>query len=522
MSFSRILIVAEVRTASPLHIGDGRSTTRPGTLTAEEGQPVEINSVMTDVSGKAYIPGSSLKGAIRSWLEQAGVAWPVLEGALGRRDADPGDALGGKLEFHDAFFVSDPNPQPTHRWWSSVRKTCIAPGIAIDRHTGTVLDHSLFHTEYVAEGTVFRIEVTGDNVTEDELALLVAALDAFSDDEFPQTLGAETQNGWGRLEFSGPVIIQVLEPSDVGAWFDAGANNMPQTCFRQLDAPAIGRLRYKAQALVPASRPTSLRIKLRLNFDGGFLINDPSRCQKEGDPNHAPLLNAANLPILLPRSIRGRLRSQAEAIFRTVRPASPQLPGRDPRKGANAEHDNSGARSLPLIEQTFGAAGWRTPISFSYFSPVPQTGQAASASEKIQEFVAIDRFTGGAADEKKFNAARVYRPKLEGWISVDLDALRNSNNGPEAIGLLLLTLRDLVEGDVPMGFGAAKGYAANTGEVLRVEVSGTKELISAFLAGVPSAELPTVWTAGEAIPPGWPVWARTMLSAWCTASETGD
>jgi len=50
------IIVAE----TPIHIGAGN----------ESMNPVEPdNSVIKDKDGKPYIPGSSLKGALRSWLE---------------------------------------------------------------------------------------------------------------------------------------------------------------------------------------------------------------------------------------------------------------------------------------------------------------------------------------------------------------------------------------------------------------------------------------------------------------------
>jgi len=52
----RGIIVAE----TPIHIGAGN----------ESMNPVEPdNSVIKDKDGKPYIPGSSLKGALRSWLE---------------------------------------------------------------------------------------------------------------------------------------------------------------------------------------------------------------------------------------------------------------------------------------------------------------------------------------------------------------------------------------------------------------------------------------------------------------------
>ncbi len=67
--------------------------------------------------------------------------------------------------------------------------------------------------------------------------------------------------------------------------------------------------------------------------------------------------------------------------------------------------------------------------------------------------MAIDRFTGGAAPGLKFDADYADRPRLTGKIRVDLDRIE-----PWALGLLALTFRDLIEGDITFGFGASKGY----------------------------------------------------------------
>lgn len=105
----------------------------------------------------------------------------------------------------------------------------------------------------------------------------------------------------------------------------------------------------------------------------------------------------------------------------------------------------------------------------------------------MQEFVAIDRFTGGAKDQAKFNALALYRPVLEGCLRVHTPAL--SQNG---WALLALTLRDLKEGDITFGFGAAKGYGTctwqTTGTCWEEEEFQTciKAALAAFRDGIPN------------------------------------
>jgi len=103
----------------------------------------------------------------------------------------------------------------------------------------------------------------------------------------------------------------------------------------------------------------------------------------------------------------------------------------------------------------FGAAGWPTKVHLTPF--------VADKPAKLarQEFIAIDRFTGGGADGLKFDAGYVYQPVLHGVVTLHLGS--PSAPSPEwFVGLIALVLRDLVEGDLTFGYGAAKGYGACT------------------------------------------------------------
>jgi hypothetical protein len=81
--------------------------------------------------------------------------------------------------------------------------------------------------------------------------------------------------------------------------------------------------------------------------------------------------------------------------------------------------------------------------------------------------LAIDRFTGGGADGLKFNAQAVYQPVLSGTLRLDVRRL-----DLWALGLLALTLRDALEGDLTFGFGASKGYGAGHIRVTGIQAMG--------------------------------------------------
>lgn len=66
---NRYVFKAQITTVSPLHIGSGEMIERKG-LNDDEGNPLQISGVVVDARKKPYIPGSSLRGAMRDWLRE--------------------------------------------------------------------------------------------------------------------------------------------------------------------------------------------------------------------------------------------------------------------------------------------------------------------------------------------------------------------------------------------------------------------------------------------------------------------
>jgi hypothetical protein len=176
------------------------------------------------------------------------------------------------------------------------------------------------------------------------------------------------------------------------------------------------------------------------------------------------------------------LRAQAERIARTLAgtraaelvfdPAALKQ-GRPPVVRSVGELE-----ALDAVSCLFGAPGWRSPLRVTEFDLAP--GSAAPEAAR-QEFVAIDRFTGGGADERKFNAEPFAATGAEGFsmhgtIALDLralDTLAAARSAPATgegamagwegvLWLLKYVLRDLEEGDIGFGAGRSKGYGACT------------------------------------------------------------
>jgi CRISPR/Cas system CSM-associated protein Csm3 (group 7 of RAMP superfamily) len=465
---NRWRIQGEFTTVSPLHIGNGDVTTR----TPEYLQGVEISAVLTDHRGCAYIPATSLKGSLRAWLEAVGA--PNIRALFGTQDE------GGKAEIWDAPVLRSPNPPPQDRAWHSGRVTQVAAAVALDRSTRTAVDKKLFHYEYVPPGTVFELNICGQDLDPQEVAILLLALQSFDNAQQPPSLGSETGNGWGRFHWK-RTQLRYLDADGVRQWLQKADPETgweaPQAAPSSLDSTVEAALKTLRSQFTNAD--SSLTIEVELAFNSNFVVNDNSRTGKGREfPDHAPLRewSTATQRALLPaRSVRGAFRSQAERIFRTIGGLGPNLNDNGITQPDQLAH-------LHPVSKLFGTAGWRSPVQFSDFNIV--SGQPPA--EASQDFVAIDRFTGGGADAKKFNALSVYKPVFRGRITADLNALAAAGVDGWGWLLLALTLRDLQEGDITFGFGASKGYASCRGELK--SISGGGEVSADLLAMVQRQE----------------------------------
>lgn len=491
---NRWLMRGTFKLRTPLHVGDGGESTHRGVYQRDEegerGKAVAVTTVVKDAEGHALIPGATLKGILRARVREiasgasaanreAGRVWEELLGSL---DPNASDAVGGKLEFHDATSVdyqpplaweqADSRPEPANHdevesdlrppFWDEVSRTGVAACVALDRRTRTADTHKLFHLEFVPPDVEFEVTVTGQNLDpEDELLAALRLLKELN----TAAVGAGTANGWGRGTWE-LTDLRRLEAEDIRRWLEQGSTETGDAIMRSLSAEDRKEQWRKAgdYQISPTARGR-LVLEVRLTFDSPFLTNDPHKAGKVRHHRygHHVLRNADGEVLLRGTSVHGVFRSQAERILRTIVAAqggAADTVVRPPGKVVIRE-DRELPWKLPTIDRIFGGVGWRSPLEFGDF-----TGEF---KRFVQDFVAIDRFTGGAAGGAKFNAFAALNPTLTGTITVDLDRLEQIGALDHAIGLLALVFRDLFEGDLTFGFGAAKGYGSCSGRIVRYE-----------------------------------------------------
>jgi CRISPR/Cas system CSM-associated protein Csm3 (group 7 of RAMP superfamily) len=222
-----------------------------------------------------------------------------------------------------------------------------------------------------------------------------------------------------------------------------------------------------------------------------------------------PLVSAVgdHLTFVLPGSaIKGALRSQAERIIRTLQAVS-----LEPDRKFNDQ-----LQAVPLIQEVFGSAArlkpgsnpqkkeqhgrlgalavddcyaklaiqpeqWSQIESAANERELRQRLNAAQLHQTQQAFhVAVDRWTGGAADGFLYSTLE---PMGVTWepigLTLDLNWLNRTASDTTAIAsiaLVLLLLRDLAAGRIPLGYGVNRGMGAIQINHIQIQGYGLEDL----------------------------------------------
>lgn len=412
----RWMIEQHLELISPLHLGTGEDTLSD----AGEWLP----ALSQNHNKQPHIPGASIKGALRSFAKRSGLPQNIETQLFGHdgetRQAGRVQFLGGTATNHH---------------------TITRTRVAIDRQTSTAVDKKLFNVQAVNAGARFTLTYILENASEDTAQQLADLLSQAPQDNL-FALGAFTNQGFGRVKNTQAIQCKQFGQAEMNAWWGDGACKPWQHYAKLKSLPSNAKLRP----------PQYCQLHIEVECTSPFIVKEPTAKGQTKSLNTAEpqLLNGR---ALLPSSaLRGRLRTQAERILRTLCPETPIEQGHE-----SAAH-RKGERHHDLAAILFGTAGWKGLIALSDF-----VDKNTSQLEQ-QEMLAIDRFTGGGKDGAKYRIQYAVNPTLQGNLSLNLqrwEAMKDNSQAPAALGLLSLVLRDWAEGDIALGFGASKGFGKN-------------------------------------------------------------
>ncbi|HEU4884218.1 MAG TPA: RAMP superfamily CRISPR-associated protein, partial [Longimicrobium sp.] len=368
----------------------------------------------------------------------------------------------------------------------------VRDGVGIDRRTGTsaAQARALWDAEWIAAGARFtlRLELEHGASVDDEVVLALALSEWV---EGRGRIGRGASRGGGAFTLEGGTFRRATLETvpDLLAFLHADALDRGAVVEGWLDERLRALRADTSKAgfghVLPAGATGSfVRICFDLCFRGPVLVNDPVAALAHG-LSFAPVFagSAWERPVLPGASLRGVLRAQVERIARTLAArqaaASPEAAAGFARlcaacsvfvtAAAEKENEHHALRSCAERAEAHGredadpAEAEERCLGCTLFGSTrigsrlriadAELGDKAAPVFRLRDFVAIDRFTGGALEHAKFDALPLYDPVFR--VSMELEA-------PDAsgweLGALALALRDLDDGLATVGAHGSRGF----------------------------------------------------------------
>ncbi len=375
------------------------------------------------------LTGSSIAGALRAYLRE------VERGYGQEGDAnDLSERLFGRLE-----------KQHTLQSWLLVDDALgkaagieLRDGVAIDPHTRTAEDKKKYDIELLAAGTTFDIRLefleTSDN--RDLLPALATALNGLATGEIG--LGQRKRRGFGRCKVSEWRVrrYDLTTPAGLIAWLedDTRSEKVGDNIY---DLLGVDRL--------ATDQREWFRLQATFRLEGSLLIRSSSGQPGSPDMVHLKSLRPGGVvPVLSGTSLAGVLRSRALRIANTILGEKKASGLIDDMFGPPMNEDDIAEKRAK------SRAGRPLPGSSRV---VVEESIIQGVRDLVQSRVKIDRFTGGAFPTALFSEQPVFgNDRSEVTITL---TLRNPQDAE--IGLLLLLLKDLWTGDLPLGGESSVG-----------------------------------------------------------------
>ena len=362
-----------------------------------------------------FIQAAGIAGAMRDYLSDE----KELQEQLFGKSAD-GTDTGSRVRVSDAFFNG------------KVVSMELRPRVKINRETGTCQSVQTkgagnwsgqkFETESVAAGSEFTFSLylyEQEDEYETALEQILGALHAGN-----IQLGGQKSNGCGYIRFLTVVKTDydMTNAQDRNRWSKESkeGRSILETLENQM-----------------STLDQRVHFELDGEIDSALLIKAIAAQDYNEEAQSTEQMRNADGKILVPAtSIKGVVRSQMEKIAKFK-----GLPETELERifGRNAEDEEKGY------------------LGFIHFFDTIVDG----AERPVQKRIHIDKFTGGVMYGGLFNETPV-AGKLQ--IRVDLE-----KEDKRAAGLLLMTLRDLGLGILPLGSGSSIGRGFMTGTELRVK-----------------------------------------------------
>jgi len=460
----RIIVTGILTLESPTHIGNDDGD---GLLD----MPIHLDAF----EGIPLLPGSTLAGALRNYVRQHDESLAkTLFGQVSSREDGTGESVSRTSE--SLFIIDDAlGYAPAGPWRLELRD-----GVAIDPKTRTASDAQKYDIELLAAGTQFPLSFELClRAREDQTALLQAfavALDGLAQGQIH--LGKRKRRGFGRCHVAGWQIrrFNMQRMDDVLAWlrYDpiaqleatkaAEPQTLAQDIFQELSVSKI------------TVQPFVCTVNAYFSLDGSLLIRSLSEEVNDADTVHLRSWRKGKngyqqKPVLSGTSLAGALRARALRIANTVG-----------GRGEKFIDGLFGYRMKDTAEERDRIKRGDNPLTASRLW-VEET-EVKQPKPLVQSRVKIDRFTGGSFPGALFSQEAIWgTDKTRINVKLNLQVAASDARKDAEIGLLLLLLKDLWTGDLPLGGESSVGRGRLTGEHATVTIDEQEWTFQADEAG---------------------------------------
>ena len=403
----RVLIKGTLVLETPTHLGNGDAE-------ALTDMPLLLDSV----TGKPLLTGTSIAGALRAYAREFQHGYGIAEQANDRAQQLFG-TVHGKESRQSWLLVDDA--------LGETPGVEIRDGVAIDAATRTAEDKKKFDIELLQAGTTFELSLelllSEDNQGVALLQTLALALHGLEQGEI--CLGMRKHRGLGQCQVTEWRVrrYKVTTKQGLLAWLDddTGGETRGKEIYELLGiSPALSDARE------------SFTLDATFGLEGSLLIRSSAGAPDAPDMVHLQSYREGQaVPILSGTSLAGAIRARAQRIANTLLPekAEDLIDGMFGRTPKNAKEQPTGSRVITHETEVQGNLNL------------------------VQTRVKIDRFTGGAYPQALFSQQPLFGgPESEVRVHLELHSPQ-----PAEIGLLLLVLKDLWTGDLPLGGESSVG-----------------------------------------------------------------
>ncbi len=439
----RWIIEGTLLLETPAHFGNGDADA----LT-------DMPLLFDEVSNVPLLPGTSIAGALRNYLREFQNNYG---GEFPNKDNDEGvkrerELLATKLfGSYRGDEDGDQSPLIVHDALGKSAGFELRDGVKIDAETRTAEDQKKFDIQLLAAGTTFDLRfellIYKDTNADELKQALATALMGLTNREI--TLGARKSRGFGQctVEKWNVHVYDLMEPAGLKAWLaseTAWANEYPLTDEPQIDLESL---------VLQTDNRSKAHLTADFNIDGTLLIRSGFGDSDSGPDTVHIHSNRKNnekpVPVIPGTSWAGVLRHRALKIARTVSgdEKAVDTKGKVRQKIVNGEE-------VPLLKADVFTDGIFGPSEIKKGNNDTKASRISIKESEIVDStslvvtrVKIDRFTGSAYEGALFSEQPAIG-KPETRLTLDLN-LRNPTD-PE-LGLLLLLLKDLWTGDLPIG-----------------------------------------------------------------------